>query len=150
RVNLVICVALMLLEAAAALAVPWLGGKLAGSLLSQARADMSPVLLALLALFACQALLKFGNGYVLSRTAQCMLADLRIRVYDHLQALPLSFYHQRRQGDILALVTDEVGELSGYITGTLISSVPLLVTALGAVVLMFRINPLFAGFVAIL
>jgi ATP-binding cassette subfamily B protein len=150
RVNLAFCVSLMLLETAAALAVPWLGGQFAGGLLSQARADLSPILLALLALFAFQAVLKFVNGYVLSRTAECILADLRIRIYDHLQSLPLSFYHQRRQGDILALIVYEVGQLSGYITGTLLSIIPLLLTALGSVVLMFRIDPLFAGLVAIL
>ena len=64
--------------------------------------------------------------------------------------MPLSFYHQRRQGDILALIIYEVGQLSGYITGTLLSIIPLLLTALGSVVLMFRIDPLFAGLVAIL
>jgi subfamily B ATP-binding cassette protein MsbA len=107
-------------------------------------------LLTLLALFAFQALLKFANGYFLSRTSECILADLRIRIYDHLQSLPLSFYHQRRQGDILALITYEVGDLSSYITGTLLSIIPLLLTAFGSVVLMFRIDPLLAGLIAIL
>jgi ATP-binding cassette subfamily B protein len=64
--------------------------------------------------------------------------------------LPLTFYHQRRQGDILALIIYEVGQLSGYITGTLLSIIPLLLTALGSVLLMFWIDPLFAGVVAIL
>jgi len=149
-VSLAFCLLLMLLETAATLAMPWLGGQFASGVLSQARVNTSPILLALLALFAFQALLKFVNGYVLSRTADCILADLRIRIYDHLQALPLSFYHQRRQGDILALIIYEVGQLSGYITGTLLSIIPLLLTALGSVVLMFWIDPLFAGFVAIL
>jgi ATP-binding cassette, subfamily B, bacterial len=48
------------------------------------------------------------------------------------------------------LIIYEVGQLSGYITGTLLSIIPLLLTALGLVVLMFRIDPLFAGLVAIL
>jgi ATP-binding cassette subfamily B protein len=148
RMTLAFCVSLMLLQTAAALAVPWLGGQFATGVLSQARANMSFILLALLALFALQALLKFANGYVLSRTAECILADLRIRIYDHLQALPLDFYHQRRQGDILALIVYEVGQLSGYITGTLLSIIPLLLTAIGSVVLMFRIDPLFAGLIA--
>jgi len=148
--NLTFCLSLMLLETGAALAVPWLGGQFAGGVISQARTDIGPILLALLALFALQAMLKFVNGYVLGRTAEGILADLRIRIYDHLQALPLSFYHQRRQGDILALIIYEVGQLSGYITGTLLSIVPLLLTAFGSVVLMFRIDPLLAGLVTIL
>jgi ATP-binding cassette, subfamily B, bacterial len=150
RITLVFCVSSMLLQTAAALAVPWMGGQFASGVLSPAGANMSLILLALLALFAFQALLKFANGYALSRTSECILADLRVRIYDHLQALPLGFYHQRRQGDILALIVYEVGQLSGYITGTLLSIIPLLLTAIGSVVLMFRIEPLFAGLIAIL
>jgi subfamily B ATP-binding cassette protein MsbA len=150
RLSLAFCLTLMLVETATALAVPWLGGRFAGGLLAQAGVDMSPILLGLLSLFLIQAMLKFANGYVLSRTAECILADLRIRIYDHLQALPLSFYHQRRQGDILALIVYEVGQLSGYITGTLLSIIPLLLTAIGSVALMFRIDPFLAGLIAIL
>ena len=150
RASLACAGALMLLETAAALAVPWLGGKFAGGVLSQGQAHVSAILLALLALFAFQALLKYSSGYVLSRTAARILADLRIRIYDHLQALPLSFFHQRRQGDILALMTQEVAQLSGFITGTLLSVIPLLLTAAGAVVFMFWIDALLAGLVAVL
>src|SRR5262245_65731497 len=105
RASLAVCAAIMLLEAAAALTMPALGGHFAGTVLSKGQADVRLILLALLALFALQALLKFGNGYLLSRTAASILADLRIRIYDHLQALPLSFYHQRRRAEILALLT---------------------------------------------
>ena len=37
RVTLAFCISLMLLETAAALAVPWLGGQFASGVLSQAR-----------------------------------------------------------------------------------------------------------------
>ena len=150
RVTLAFCALLMLAESAMALAVPWLGGELAGSLLGEAAEVTGPLLLALLALFAAQALLKFANGYLLSRSAEQILADLRIRLYDHLQALPLAFYHQRRQGDILALLTNDVAHLAGFLSGTLLSTVPLLLTVAGAVALMFRIDARLALFVAVL
>jgi subfamily B ATP-binding cassette protein MsbA len=140
----------MLLETAAALAVPWLGGQFAGGVLSQGQAHVGAILLALLALFAFQALLNYSRGYVLSRTTARILADLRIRIYDHLQALPLSFFHQRRQGDILALMTQEVAQLSGFITGTLLNVIPLLLTAAGAVAFMLWIDAVLAGLVAVL
>ena len=102
----------------------------------------------LLAVLALQALLKFVNGYLLSRVSERILADLRIRVYDHLQALPLQFYHQRPKGDILALITHEVPQLSGFITGVLISVFPMALTIAGAVVQMARVDLLLAGLVA--
>ena len=138
---------LMLCESGAALAIPWLGGRLAGSILpvgDGAPASIHLVLLAMLALFALQALLRFGTSCVLGGAAEQIVADLKIRLYDHLQALPLGFFHQRRQGDTLALLTHDVYAISGFVSGTVPGIVPLLVTAGGAIVLMFRIRPALA------
>jgi ABC-type multidrug transport system fused ATPase/permease subunit len=98
----------------------------------------------MLLLFGVQALLKFGNAYVLGNASEKIVADLKIRVYDHLQALPLSFFHQRRQGDTLALLTHDVYVISGYVSGTVLATVPLLFTVAGAVFFMFRLEPLLA------
>ncbi len=94
----------------------------------------------MLVLFGVQALLKFGNTYLLGNAGEKIVADLKIRVYDHLQALPLSFFHQRRQGDTLALLTRDVYVVSGYISGTALAIVPLLFTVAGAVFFMFRLR----------
>jgi subfamily B ATP-binding cassette protein MsbA len=99
------------------------------------------VLWGLLTLFVLQALLKFGNTYLLGNAADRMVSDLKTSLYDHLQALPLAYYHERRLGDTLALLTSDVYVLSGYISGTALALVPLLFTAGGAVILMFRIRP---------
>jgi len=144
----------MLAETGMALAVPWLGGRLAEGMLSGAASDSNMVtgrvLLGLLALFALQALLKFATGYLNSRSAEQILADLRIRLYEHLQALPLAFYHRRRRGEVLSLLTHDVESLSYFISGTLPSVVPLLLTLAGALLMMFNIDARLALFVAML
>ena len=150
RRTLVLCVLLMLLESAAALAVPWLGGRLAGALLptdGNDAAPIVPVLVAMLALFVLQALLKFGNTYLLGEAAERIVSDLKVRLYDHLQALPMSFFQQRRHGDTLALLTRDVYVVSGYLGGTALSVVPLLFTVAGALYFMFRLQPRLAGLV---
>lgn len=158
RAALALSALLMLCESAAALLVPWAGGLLAEAMLQPAglaRADLAPaaigiVLTGMLTLFALQALLKFGNTYILGNASDKIVADLKIRLYDHLQALPLGYYHERRLGDTLALLTNDVYVLSGFISGTALALVPLLVTAGGAVILMFRIRPSLALLAVIL
>ncbi len=158
RVALALSALLMLCESAAALLVPWAGGLLAEAMLQPAdlaRADLAPagigiVLTGMLTLFALQALLKFGNTYILGNASDKIVADLKIRLYDHLQALPLGYYHERRLGDTLALLTNDVYVLAGFISGTALALVPLLVTAGGAVILMFRIRPSLALLAVIL
>jgi ATP-binding cassette subfamily B protein len=150
RRTLVFCILLMLLESAAALAVPWLGGQLAGVLLPGGETGVGaagPVLVAMLALFVFQALLKFGNTYLLGTAAEQIVSDLKVRLYDHLQALPISFFQQRRHGDTLALLTRDVYVVSGFLSGTALSVVPLLFTVAGALFFMFRLQPRLAGLV---
>ncbi|MFH1603739.1 MAG: ABC transporter ATP-binding protein [Pseudomonadota bacterium] len=153
RKALALSALLMLCESAAALGLPWVGGQLADAILHSgelSRLDVRLILLIMLSLFALQALLNFGNSYLLGSAADRIVADLKVRLYDHLQALPLGFYHQRRLGDTLALLTNDVYVVSGYLSGTLVALVPLLLTAGGAVVLMFRIRPALALVAAIL
>jgi ABC-type multidrug transport system fused ATPase/permease subunit len=148
--KLALCSGLMLVESAAALSVPWLGGLFAGGLLTDQSVDMTMILLALIVLFAVQAAIKFVNAWVLSATGEKILADLQTRVYDHLQSLPLSFHQERRKGDVLAFVTNDVAQLTQFLTGTLLGLLPLVVTIIGAVVLMVRIEPVLAGIVTVL
>lgn len=149
RLALLASAAMMLADSALALAIPWLGGQLAQGFLAQQLQNTGTVLWILLAVFAAQALLKFGNVVITSRNAEHILADLRIRLYDHLQALPINFYHQRKQGEILALLTRDVDTLSGFLTGTLLGILPLLLVVIGALAFMLNID-LWLGAVAAL
>ncbi|MEZ5645276.1 MAG: ABC transporter ATP-binding protein [Burkholderiaceae bacterium] len=146
RWSLAACVLLMLAETGTALAVPWLAGQFAGGLLGSdgggAVALDTPVLLGgLLALLALQALLRFAGALWLGHTSDAVLADLQTRLFDHLQALPLAFHSARRRGDTLSLLTNDVWHLAHFLSGTLVGLLPLLLTVLGALVMMARLDP---------
>jgi subfamily B ATP-binding cassette protein MsbA len=143
----------MLVESAAALAVPWLGSRLAEAILEGATArqwGVGAVLATLFALFALQALLKFASTTVVGTTVARLEAGLRTRLYDHLQALPLSFFQQRRLGDSLSLLTYDVSVLSAYLGGTLVALGPLLFTVAGALFFMLQLQPALAIVAAVL
>ncbi|ROZ66371.1 ABC transporter ATP-binding protein [Ramlibacter sp. WS9] len=149
RRSLSLAALLMLLDAFAALALPWLAGRFAQELVEGAQATAKIVLI-IVALLALQCLLRYASSSLLARTGADILADLRCRIYDHLQSLPLNFYHQRRQGEILALLTYEVTQLAGFISGTLLAVVPTLLTVVGATLLMVRLDMVLAAAVAML
>jgi ATP-binding cassette, subfamily B, bacterial len=144
RWTLLACVLLMLAETAAALAVPWLAGQLAGGLLGDGdvlATGGAALLGGLLALLALQALLRFVSALWLGHTSDAVLADLQTRLFDHLQALPLGFHSARRRGDTLSLLTNDVWHLAHFLSGTLVGLLPLLLTVLGALVMMARLDP---------
>lgn len=133
------CSLLMIAQSGVALALPWLAAHFAVGVFG-GNTGVTRLLWALFGLLALQALLRAANAILLGRTAERMLASLRTRLYDHLQALPLAYFNQQRRGEIIALLTNDVARLSGYVTGTLIGVVPLGLTLVGSLVLMGRID----------
>jgi ABC-type multidrug transport system fused ATPase/permease subunit len=138
RGALALAVALLLCESAVLLTMPWFAGRVAQTLL----AGQVPVglLLAWLGVLTVQAAFAFGNGLLLGSTSARVVADLGSRVYDHLQSLPLSWHQERKRGEILALLVNDVWRINGFLTGVLAPLLPLLVTCVGALVLLVRID----------
>ena len=140
RRSLLLVGTLMIFNSAATLAVPWLLGHVAGSIVTREATHLGTLVPLLLSSLLAIALLNSGVSYVGGNTSVRIIADLREKVYNHLQDLPIGFHRAHRQGDLLALMTREVSELSGFFTDTLVSVVPMMITAGGAFILMFRID----------
>ncbi len=139
RGALLLALLLLSAESIAALAMPWLAGRFSDALLhGRAVADL---LLLSLALIAVQCALSYGNAVMIELTGTRLIADACARVYDHLQSLPLRWHSDRRRGDVLSLLTDDVVRLSVFLTGVVTPLLPLLLTCAGALVMMLRIQP---------
>jgi ABC-type multidrug transport system fused ATPase/permease subunit len=138
RGALLVAVALLLCESAVMLSMPWFAGRVAQALLGGSVPD--ELLLAWLGVLTVQAGLSFGNGVVLGSASSRVVADLGSRVYDHLQSLPLSWHQQRKRGEILALLVNDVWRINSFLTGVLTPLLPLLVTCVGALILLLRID----------
>jgi ABC-type multidrug transport system fused ATPase/permease subunit len=150
---LLLAVILMLGESAVALANPWIAGRFTERILTPdilAPLSLPGLLLLWAALLAAQSALSFGNRYLLGRTGETMLAGLRTRLYDHLQSLPLGYFHERRRGEVLALLGNDAAQISSFVTGTLVALLPLLVTFVGAFYLLFRISPSIAALAGVM
>ena len=139
RARLTGAAALLLLDSMLLLAMPWFAGQVAGELLEGRVPDK--LLAAWLGVLGVQALLAFGNSVLVGSTSSHIVADLGSRVYDHLQALPLSWHEERRRGETLAVLTNDVARISAFLTSTLTPLGPLLFTCAGALVLLVRIQP---------
>lgn len=147
---LALVAALTLASSATTLTIPWLAGHLAGRLIETGQAGTARLAGLLVLAFIASAALAAIVQIVSGDTAARLLADLRSRLYDHLQSLPLAWHVGHRQGDVLALTTTEVAHLGNFLTSTLVGVPPLLLTAAGAALLMLRIDTSLALLVPIL
>ena len=148
RGHLALTMLLLLLQSAALLAMPWLATRLSAALL--AAQPVVGILMVLFGLVVVQAVLGYLLGIRMQGAAMGIIADGCMRLFDHLQSLPLGWHQDQRRGDVLALVTEDMERLGWFITGTLTPLLPLVLTCVGALVMMLRIEPAIGFAVAVL
>ena len=132
---------LLLAGSLLALANPWMAGQLTASVLGQGEHDPKLILALWFALMATSSLINFFTSYRIGTTGEQLTAGLRERLYQHLQALPLAYYQQRRPGETLTLLSADAAIISSFVTDTLVQLLPALLTFVGAFVLMAWLAP---------
>ncbi|MBU1567093.1 MAG: ABC transporter ATP-binding protein/permease [Proteobacteria bacterium] len=145
--TLVALIGLMLFENLFSLFSPWLAGQFSEVLLhgsAKIPLNYRQILLAWLCLILVQAILSYYSRIISGVAGERMVIKLRNKLYSHLQALPVLFFHERKHGQILSLLSYDTTVIGTFVSGTLIGFIPLFVTAAGAIVCMYLINPLVA------
>lgn len=152
RAGLAALFVLALAEAAVALVIPWAGGRLGAQFLGSGAGELGAwaLLGIILGLLTAGAALKIVSALIYAQVSENILADLRKRLFDHLLALPLPWHQNRGRGDIMAVVSLEAERLGYFISGTLVSFLPLVFFAVGASILMLRIDPVLSLLVPVL
>jgi len=141
---------LALMSALATLAVPWLAGNFLSGVLGDAAIDLGATLALLVAALAILTAINIVVAILSELASGRILAGLRRETYDRLQAMPISFHDRSRSGELLALMTYEVDSLSKFLTSTLANVPSMVITAGGAVVLLFLLDPAMALVVPVL
>ena len=137
RTELAVLVTLTTAGSLLMLAIPWLAGHMLGGIVAGDGQAQGRVVGLLVLCLAAVALLNFITVNQMTTTGARVLADLRERIYDHVQRLPMSYHDGRSKGDTLALMTFEIQRLSLFVTATLVAIPSRLLTTIGAIVLMF-------------
>jgi len=78
--------------------------------------------LALLAVFFVKGIFYFLYSYFLEMVGQCVIRDLRTKVYAHIMDQPLSFFHTSTTGELISSIINDVSIIQGSVSYTLIRS----------------------------
>jgi ATP-binding cassette subfamily B protein len=141
RGDLIVIGALSLAGSVATLAVPWLVARLAGGVMGDTTTDLGQTLGLLCAALIGLTAMNIAVAILSEGASGRILAALRQEAYEHIVALPVGFHDRHRHGDVLALMSYEVSNLSTFLTATLAQVPAMLMTAGGAVLVLFAIDP---------
>jgi subfamily B ATP-binding cassette protein MsbA len=93
---------------------------------------LNNITLILIAIFASQSVFYFVRGYLLAFIGERVMADLRLRLFEHLQGLSLSFFNERRTGELVSRLTNDVSTVRSVVTSDISTALSQVLTFFGA------------------
>ena len=109
---------------------PALTGQIIDSAINKNTNALHSIIFLLLGLGIMQALISFLQNYWMTNIGEKIVIELRIRLFGHLQKLPLSFFQDNRTGELLSRLTNDVSLVRIAVTNNLINFIQSLITLL--------------------
>jgi ABC-type multidrug transport system fused ATPase/permease subunit len=100
------------------------------------RHDFNKLLLVVVAFFVSALIvwgMTYAQTYLVGWVGQRALADLRIRIFRHLQTLPIGFYESRPAGVLISRMTNDVEALDSLVTDSVVTLFQSGLTLIGTV-----------------
>lgn len=94
----------------------------------------------MISLFLLSAALGLLQTWLTATVGNAVTGDLRVRLFEHLQAMELSFFARTKTGVIQSRLQNDVGGVSGVLTNTVTSILGNTVTVISALVAMVLID----------
>jgi ABC-type multidrug transport system fused ATPase/permease subunit len=98
------------------------------------------VVLAFLASALLVWLMTYVQTYLVGLVGQRALADLRIRIFTHLQRQPIGFYESRPAGVLISRMTNDVEALESLVTDSVVTLVQAGLTLIGAIAVLLYLD----------
>jgi ATP-binding cassette, subfamily B, bacterial MsbA len=142
RLRLAVALAAMLGATAMALAMP----QALRLLIDAAFVDhdshrLNQSMFVLMGVFAGMAVFSFLRSYLLAYVGESVVADLRVKLYDNLTRLSLSFFGDQQVGVLTSRLTSDVAVVQSLITSTLGELLRQGLTMVGTVAIVALTNP---------
>ena len=96
--------------------------------------------IAVVCIAALGALASYIANYYTESVGQWVANDLRLRTYQHLQHLSLSYYDQQRTGALLSTITSDVQTIQSFASSATLGIVVDMLTIVGMLFIMFWLN----------
>ena len=96
--------------------------------------------LALVLLFLVKGVVYFLYSYLLEWVGQCVIRDLRNRIFAHLHTLSLGFFLETPTGELISRIVNDVSLLQGAVSHALIRVLRDLVSVVGLLVVVFSMD----------
>ncbi len=146
RNQLLLGLVLIVISRSAGLVLPASTKYLIDEVFKNHRQDMLvPLILAVLAATAVQAVTGFWLTQLLSKSAQKLIAELRCKVQAHVGRLPVTYFDANKSGQLVSRIMNDVEGVRNLVGTGLVEFVGGILTAFLSFFILLRISPLMTG-----
>jgi ABC-type multidrug transport system fused ATPase/permease subunit len=107
------------------------------------RHDTDTLVLVVVAFLASAVLvwvMTYLQTYLVGWVGQRVLADLRIKIFTHLQGLPIGFYESRPAGVLISRITNDVEALDSLVTDSVVTLFQAGLTLIGTIIILLTLD----------
>ena len=122
--------------AATALLFPWLMGDLVNAA-SVSEIQLNKIGLSLLILFSCQAVFSYFRVVMFVNVTEYMLASLRNATYTRLIQMPMSYFVQRRVGELNSRLSADLSQIQDTFTTNIAEFIRQFIIIIGGMIALF-------------
>ena len=94
----------------------------------------------LLIIFLANAIFTWFANYGMAKISESTLYQIRKKLFDHLEKLPVSYFDKNKKGDIMSRFTNDITVISEALTDALMQILSSLITIIGVTFIMFKVN----------
>lgn len=146
RRQLLLGLVLIVISRSAGLVLPASTKYLVDDVLVKRQAELlTPIILAVLAATAVQAVTAFSLTQLLSKAAQKLIAELRMKVQSHVGRLPVTYHDANKSGQLVSRIMNDVEGLRNLVGTGLVEFLGGILTAVLSFFMLIRISPLLTG-----
>ena len=126
----------LLFTGATALAFPKLMGMLVDCVKNKDSAEANTIALSLVAILSFQSLFSFFRLSLFVNFTENTLANLRLALYSNLIKLPMSFFSQKRVGELNSRISSDITQIQDTLTTTIAEFLRQFILIIGGVILL--------------
>ncbi|MNX56320.1 putative multidrug export ATP-binding/permease protein [compost metagenome] len=131
----------LLLTSATALAFPKLMGMLVDCVTNKDLSRANEIAVALMVILALQAIFSFFRISLFVNFTENSLSNIRFALYENLVKLPMSFYSQKRVGELNSRISADISQLQDTFTTTIAEFLRQFILIIGGFVILGSISP---------
>ena len=131
----------LLLTGATALLFPMLLGQLVNTIKNENYNDINRIGILLILVLVGQSIASYFRVYLFVNYTEHTLASLRQAVYSHLITLPMTFFVQKRVGDLNSRMSADIAQIQDTLTTTLAEFLRQFILVIGGIILLVVISP---------